>query len=727
MSGITNNTSALIAQLNLLKGKDLLEAIDKPEYANIKTCFDKVRRDDETSDTTLISEGINLQDKEVVQLRNNLKAAKDEAGKETSSLLERPHDVREAIQDLGASTTKNQELADIISSGYKEHITFHFLKQVSTREKIDLLLKQGANLGKLGKEFSDKLFEDINKIEFPELLVALVDIGYTSNLPEWHAAFILEHVKKTETILEISRDFESRKIDPLSSLTENIKCKEALDSYQRIIAKGYPITQIMIRKAFSLHNYRFLDFIFKKLTEKEYRRNMQLIIIELKKFEDPKIIELFSKSFKDWGSQCLPQLFLDALKEGRTAFIEGALKNGMEINSDHIESYMELAKKTHNLSLIKLICQHSSDKYNYPAVLDIQESNADNAKLLLSYALNSPLKEVYEVCGKFPFLSAHLSTVLTNVGLCVRLPIFYMEDFNLKDFNKGEGNDYISSTKNYAEKNGKFIKALLPSLSDRSTRHYFLEMIMNNRYNRIPAGTKGREHYRTFRAETREPHVHDTEIKGRYEWSLRHFAEVFFSSDKDPSLENYSVSVRPDQSIDFLYSPDESTEAEKLTHFLPSVSKWDHTPTVTINNLSMHLEDLHNAIVNYPLDLSNPENKKTFFEFVARGYWLFATLCESGRGTPHNAMMWLNFIYEHHHLPTPIPRQEDFFLDNTMLMMPIEAVIQRWETFFEPTIDAVLDRETLKTVLQKNPSLLKQCSDAAQRDKDLLNAIKPAV
>ncbi|MEI8365183.1 MAG: hypothetical protein WCF65_02085 [Parachlamydiaceae bacterium] len=35
----------------------------------------------------------------------------------------------------------------------------------------------------------------------------------------------------------------------------------------------------------------------------------------------------------------------------------------------------------------------------------------------------------------------------------------------------------------------------------------------------------------------------------------------------------------------------------------------------------------------------------------------------------------------------PSPKLEHFFLDNTMLMIPIEEAIRKWKTFFEPTFE----------------------------------------
>ena len=77
------------------------------------------------------------------------------------------------------------------------------------------------------------------------------------------------------------------------------------------------------------------------------------------------------------------------------------------------------------------------------------------------------------------------------------------------------------------------------------------------------------------------------------------------------------------------------------------------------------------------------ENQEEFYKLVVRGYWLITTLSEMGRGTPHNAIIWLNIVYDKNKLPPPIPKMEYFMLDNMMLVLTVEEAIARWHTFFE--------------------------------------------
>lgn len=91
------------------------------------------------------------------------------------------------------------------------------------------------------------------------------------------------------------------------------------------------------------------------------------------------------------------------------------------------------------------------------------------------------------------------------------------------------------------------------------------------------------------------------------------------------------------------------------------------------------------------------------------------------RGTPHNALMLLNLIYKHHGLPPPVPTLNNFFLDNTMLMLPYEKAVKDWSTYFEPTLDKVLSPSQLETALHRNGMLLRLCGGETRRNAKLVD------
>lgn len=78
--------------------------------------------------------------------------------------------------------------------------------------------------------------------------------------------------------------------------------------------------------------------------------------------------------------------------------------------------------------------------------------------------------------------------------------------------------------------------------------------------------------------------------------------------------------------------------------------------------------------------------------------------------------------------PPPIPKIDHFFLDNTMIVTPVEKAIENWESYFESTLDAALrnhygeaSHRMLYRLLAKNGDLLRLCSPEA-RDNDQLVA-----
>lgn len=154
----------------------------------------------------------------------------------------------------------------------------------------------------------------------------------------------------------------------------------------------------------------------------------------------------------------------------------------------------------------------------------------------------------------------------------------------------------------------------------------------------------------------------------------------------------------------------------------------NHTPQTTLKEIQNHVEELQKEILTYNLNFTDSKNLKLFYEKVARGYWLIATLCETVRGTPHNAMIWLNLMYEHHKLPPPIPKIDHFFLDNTMLVTPVEKAIENWESYFESPLDVSLKKthgdtwqDALRHLLEINGDLLKHCSFEVRDNKELVD------
>jgi hypothetical protein len=519
---------------------------------------------------------------------------------------------------------------------------------------------------------------------------------------------------------------------------------QLVNKIDTLLAEGYPITTQTLDQAFYSNNYACINLILKYASKEWLEQNAQHILKRMMELEEPTVGNLLFQHFPQILSRVdLFPILSEAVAKRHGWFVEWALANGGQIKTDAIEQLMPTALESCNLRMIKSLCQSLKPqtdltiKFQYPQILGLEEIKDKNQLLekVASFAINSPLADLYELVALYPQIGTVLSEALEIASLLVRFPnARWAREVNVKFENSA---DYIQNSIEYAQENRKFIRLILPKLSSLS-RDQLLNEIIADRYGRMK---QPNESYKTKQIDQPAPtytplkHVTLNDIYpmtyrtttglNRYGWSIRHFINLGFNWAKQTwEYPPYSSMQPTFKGIQFSYSF--KTSQGQLQEFPLTVldkymSHWSHTDEATIQALQQHLEDLHREILDFPLASSNQEE---FFEKVAMGYWLIATLCETWRGTPHNAMIWLNLVYEHHHLPPPIPKIEHFFLDNTMLMIPFEKAVKDWHSFFEPTLDQALakmpnSREQIKNLLKQNGLLLRLCSDNIRNDKEL--------
>jgi hypothetical protein len=534
---------------------------------------------------------------------------------------------------------------------------------------------------------------------------------------------------------------------------------QSFEKVKMLIEKGYPLTSQTISQVLYSHNYTCIRYVLDHMTDEEIERNAAHILKELMKIEESKIGELIIKRAPGiFAKVDTFSLLSDAVSKRHAWFVDWSLAHSGKLTSDELKKLMPLALDSSNLQIIKSLCQHTDQEgvqnpILYPQILGL-EKITDEKELLqrvTAFAITSPLPDVHKLAALYPNqIGKVLPEALEIASLLVRFPNKeYAQEVNPK-FEKTAA--YLEDSVFYAHENLDFMTSMQPELDGKNkTRNQLLDAIMDNRFRRMK---NPNNKYKTKQIDSPMPvytplryktsaNIHlmtfsTSKSFTRYGWSIRHFADMSFDWDdqKWKIPPGYSMELKEKlnyrKGIDrqILYSyPDPLNPETKypLTSLSGLLTQWDHTGAKTIKELQPHLETLQREILDFPP--LNPSNQKEFFDKVARCYWLMATSCETLRGTPHNVMIWLNLVYTHHHLPPPIPKMDHFFLDNTMLMIPVEKAIEDWHSFFEPTLDQSLadesnGHELLKNLLEQNGLLLRFCSQEIRNDKPLaLNAI----
>jgi hypothetical protein len=458
--------------------------------------------------------------------------------------------------------------------------------------------------------------------------------------------------------------------------------------YQKFLDAGYTPSESVISNSFKFVNYTILNIIFSKMDKASIIKNSDFFIKNLKASEDPEINSLFSKALKakgitDYGNFVSDKLLSEAILEGRTEFVKWTFENGKEVKD--IKKHLSEALSVYNLPMIRILFEYGRkhqqlQEKNYLEILGFGKPDKKDPDLLLAYAFHSPIGELRSVVEAYPYLKQYLKSTFQQIALIVRFPIYYQGRIDLKSHvsTLGEtGAIPIDVNRNYAMKNLKALENIVSKLDKLTHEDLLIEIIKH----RDAAFGLGSELYKTKAIKS----VHtDLKWPDVYWYSLRHLMKVIHNPTKQsPFITRYPslqiVGAYPTPSTKYGYINESNERIGDLSSF-DNYQTWNHPDEKEIKKFNKTLETLHQELLDKNL------SKMAFYEKIARYYYIMAKLSEYYRGTPHNVMMVLNIFYAYHGLPPPIPTLDNFFLDNTMLMLPEEEVIANWRSFFEGPI-----------------------------------------
>jgi hypothetical protein len=493
----------------------------------------------------------------------------------------------------------------------------------------------------------------------------------------------------------------------------------SLKDFLFLIKAGYPINEEVLTSIFNSRNYLCIETFFKNADYTMLEQQANMILNLMRQVEDPAINQIVTRYFPRISLFCSLHLLSKAVENRQVCFVNSILSSPTSFDKKEVETLMDIAIERYNLPIIRSLCKCCN--VNYIEIVSskffpISNSNELHCENLIKLAIMSPLSDIYELICACPFLKKNLDKTLEVISLLARFPNSSFAEYAIGGGGYEEDvNEYLKKSISYAKSNRNFINEFAPKL-EKTTRDHLLDEIIEKRNLRslykikqIDSPTKSHTNLffvnseRNPRAVQSFSYFKPEMIESRYAWALRHLSKLE-EIQKNPLNVPSSLMKFEKGMLKYYYSylDHEKKASEVLLTTLGNYgecrsrkySVWLHTDISTTEKLQEHLEMLQSEIIHFDLNLSNPESKKAFFEKVATGYWLIATLCETHRGTPHNAMMWLNFIYNHHHLPPPIPKIEHFFLDNTMLVFPVDYVVENWESFFEPSYEEFLNQQS---------------------------------
>lgn len=468
---------------------------------------------------------------------------------------------------------------------------------------------------------------------------------------------------------------------------------------------------LSLKQAFCQFNYPLISEWINNFKKTMPEQELDTIVLEkLLQYSSDNLAKIALNYNPNIFKNCPLSTFEKAVDDGNYWFVTQAVENGFKINDKAKAD--ELIQKTQNfysLPLIKNICRAAKDvtKVSYPDILQLPENEEERNEKFIKYATFSPLEDVLPLMNAKDL--AQSPQMLKKVALFVRFPMKkYVKEMTKKD----DIESYIKNTLEYADGNLQFVESNLPQIKNH-TRVGLIKSIFESRLKASTLSEENKVPYSTFRISDLPRKVnHGTPIYHsnrdlRYQHCLHHLSDYLLKNpvNKTATLE------RKDSEILYYYTLPDQTRVE-LNKLLfkegeENSGKWLHPAAKVILACQEKAEALHSELLDSTVDLTNPANKKEFFEKVAEGYWLIATLCETHRGTPHNSMVWLNMIYAHHGLPPPIPKLDHFFLDNTMIALPLDEVKANWNSYFEPDVSEVVDKKLLEEAAQLNPELAK--------------------
>ena len=493
--------------------------------------------------------------------------------------------------------------------------------------------------------------------------------------------------------------------DAMTELLYNPFRRSYFETYQNFVNHfGYPVTLEMLLESMNRYNYQFIEFILGHVdNDWANESERESILKTLLRIEDPTMGEMILQRFPEIEN--LPsfnELLEEAVRGGRSWSVAFLLRNRRDISREQLAILMPLALQSYNLPLIRRLSSYDSAHYPYPEILGLESSQQNDDEFfhrLLGFAMHSPLHEIYDLAtGRIQNV---LPELLQLLSLMVRFPNPELRS-EVPHIGTMSIEEYIRESREYARANRQLIEETLSSENNHQiSRVQLLDRIVRDRFQRLPTELhlQTRLEYTTNYDGAQLVQtllIHRiTGISNRYGFALRHLLNRAYDGNRHEFNLPPEVSLEGDTRIVFTH-PVRSGRIFSSQRRLPITALnfasllWNHNQYSSdeqrnIDEMYSFWDNLHREIMDFPLDPNDPASRISFFQKVARAYWLNATMCEMRRGTPHNAMMWLNFVYAHHHLPPPIPRLEHFYLDNTMLMMPVEWAIENWEEFFEPS------------------------------------------
>jgi hypothetical protein len=510
--------------------------------------------------------------------------------------------------------------------------------------------------------------------------------------------------------------YDNIQCGPADHLFSDLFKPASFEKMKKFLDKGYPVEFPTIQQALYSCNYPCICLILQYATDSLLEKNASSILKELMKLEDPRMYELVIKRFpKILAKVDLFSLLREAILNGHASFIEWILTSEEKLNLKSLETLVLIAPQSYHLTIIKGLCQRLqsvTQERLYPAILNLELN--DEQKLfeqISAFAVLSPLSDVFELTIFYPQIGKVLPQVLELISLLVRFPNkkcatevnAQFEDITF----------YIQHSLKYAQENLRFIQKVLPLIQQISQDQLLDAIILNRVAKNKNLAPEYSQKYKYFRVTSYTALIDTTNEKlsvkeccldqtrktglNRYGWSIRHFAEIAFDSKtqtwKIPTDDHFIVYNESFNTIQYRYNFKDSQEREQdceTSFFTANLSRWVHNiSSDTLQKLEPHLEELHKKIFNFS---GASSDRDTLLKMIATVVWLKSTNPPALRGTPHNVMIELYLAYAHNHLGFPIPKINNFFLDNVMLMLTFPKALENWNSFFEPTLDQALGK-----------------------------------
>lgn len=466
-----------------------------------------------------------------------------------------------------------------------------------------------------------------------------------------------------------------------------------------LINSGYKVSESSLEIAIALRDYSLMKQLLQKVDQKVLTENSQLIFSRLIETNDVKMFDIVVENVPKMGQ------YID-LKQLKSSILSGSISLALkflesltkESRREALIEFKDLALNTYNLSLIRYFYENLSKlektEISYLSFLEIHEklTNDELEFQLTKYGMHSPLEDFCATCKGNNNLEKLKGKILEKIALMVRFPNLYIKEIQkaVKHPKKDASKDaYEKNSYEYASNNLAFITkeaSNLPLL----TWEKMLEKIVKHRAQTTSLSDNSYLKQRTTDQNSctittvlhlekkllAHPSIHNSGVPyysglatSRYANSLLHLDTTAFEGHRSKSgaINSYYQGLLITQNT-----------MNFLPIFQPGIN-WIHNNS-SVDKFKSLFQELHQKIVDF--DLKNRVIEE-LDALIAEGYWLQANMSEMMRGTPHNAMIWLNLVTNHHKMAPIIPKKEHFFLDNTALMVPVEIFVKKWRTYIE--------------------------------------------